>query len=75
MAEIVNDRLSYKKIPDSDSIVTFQTLYIKATSKFVRVHIMKAYEGAEVQLHPFLNLALEGGGMFILHSCLFSLLD
>jgi len=72
MAEIVNERLSYKKIADSGSITTFQTLYIKGTSKFVRVHIMKAYEGGEVQLHSFLTSALEGGGMSILHSCLFS---
>jgi hypothetical protein len=48
MAEIVNERLSYKTTPNSDPIITFQTLHIKGTSKFVRVHITEAYEGAEV---------------------------
>lgn len=75
MAEIVNARLSYKKIPDNDSITTSQTLHKKGTSKFARMHTVKAYDGAEVQFYSFLTSALKGGDMSVSHSCLFSPLN
>lgn len=65
MAQIVGGRLTYTEISDSDSTVTSQTLHNKGKSASARVHAMKAYEEAELQLHSSLTSALEGSDISI----------
>ena len=70
----MNGRLSYKKVSDSDAIVTFQTRYKKGTSKCVRVHTMTVYYEAELHRHSLSTSGFQGSDMSVSHPCLVSTL-